>query len=416
MADDADYVLRAIHEGLRELPAEIVGRVEMTGPTVAAYDGQLILEAHVRSDPGYHPSIAHCHVIARMGKTAFSDPLDACVVGIDPDRQRGLEKAGQNWIRSVGSALFSLLHARPVMDAEHFDGQQVWGVPGCHGFVGPLTGFGTDQPDALEALLSVPMFEFAEALAPPGMVHLAKVVLQADGATGWKRTIEIDGHGASFEQDSWQCGVAAPTNVVLARHAVFHYGGQAGAVDARRRLDEAIRRLVRAANATEDVDSAFERLYAEGIESDLLHRAASFAPLALCRMIFAGVGARFSSDFIRVRRNGSTEQSKLMREPAFARSVALYPELLSAGMAEGLKRLSMCSSTFNALNSALRAGSKPDDLVMSPPLIPDSDTDAATLEQAIRQMRRSASDALPAPAAPVPPTPKSPPRRWWRFW
>jgi hypothetical protein len=89
MADDADYVLRAIHEGLRELPAEIVGRVEMTGPTVAAYDGQLILEAHVRSDPGYHPSIAHCHVIARMGKTAFSDPLDACVVGIDPDRQRG---------------------------------------------------------------------------------------------------------------------------------------------------------------------------------------------------------------------------------------------------------------------------------------------------------------------------------------
>jgi hypothetical protein len=416
MADDADHVLRAIDEGLRQLPAEVVGRVERTGSAVVAYDRQLILEANVRSDPGSHPSIAHCHVIARLGRTAFTDPLDACVVGIDPDRQRGLEQAGRNWIRNVGGVLFSLLHARPVMDAEHFDGQEVWGVPGCHGFVGPLTGFGAERPDELEALLGAPMFEYAEALAPPGLVHLAKVVLQADGDKGWTRTIEIDGHGASFEEASWQCGVAAPATAVLARHAVFHYGGRAHAVEARRRLDEAIRHLVRAANATDDVEAAFERLHAEGVEADLLHRVTSFVPLALCRVMFAGVGARFSTDFVRVGRDGSTGQFKLMREPAFARSVALCPELLGAGLAEGLKRLAMYSSTFNALNSALNAGSKPENLVMSPPLIPDSDADAAAMEQAIRQLRRPASDAPPAPAAPAPPARKSPAKPWWRFW
>lgn len=407
MADDSARVLHAIYEGLRHLPADVVGRVELNGQTVAAYDGQLTLGAEVRSDPGSHPSIAHCHVTARIGRTAFTDPLDACVVGVDPDRQRGLEKAGQNWIQNVGSVLFSLLHAKPMMDAAHFDGHEVWGVPGCHGFVGPLRGLGVDQSSGLEALLDAPIFEYAEALAPPGLVHLAKVVLQADGEKGWKRTIEIDGHAASFDEESWECGVPAPPNGVVSRHAVFHYGGQTDAVGARTRLDEAIRQLVRNASTTQDVEAAFERLRVDGVDPDLVHRVANFVPLALCRVIFARVGARFSTDFVRVRKDGTNERFTLMREPAFARSVALYPELLRDGMAEGLKRLATYSSTFNALNSALRAGSKPEDLVMSPAFIPGPDTDAAAMEQAIRQMR---------PSPPAAPARESPAKPWWRFW
>jgi hypothetical protein len=410
MADDSAHVLHAIYEGLRHLPAEIVGRVELNGQTVAAYEGQLIVGAEVHSDPGAHPSIAHCHVTARLCRTAFTDPLDACVVGIDPGRQRGLEKAGQNWIQNVGSVLFSLLHAKPVMDAAHFDGQEVWGVPGCHGFVGPLTGFGIDPSGGLEALLNAPMFEDAEALAPPGLVHLAKVVLQPQGEKGWKRTIEIDGHAASFEEESWECGVPAPPTGVVSRHAVFHYGGQTDAVEARKRLDEAIRQLVRTSNTAQNVDAAFERLRADGVDPNLVHQVANFVPLALCGVMFARIGARFSPDFVRVRKEGSSERFKLMREPAFARSVALYPELLRGGLVEGLKRLATYSSTFHALNSALQAGSKPENLVMSAAFIPD---DAAAMEQAIRQTHPSAPAA---PAAPASPAQELPAKRRWRFW
>ena len=131
---------------------------------LATYNGQMLFQADVATDPGYHASIAHCHVIARIGNTSWSDPLDACVMGIDADRRRGIAKAAQNWVKNVGSVLFSLLHAKPMMDASHFNGQDPWGVPGCHGFVGPLSGYNLAKPDDLASTLNAGLFNHAPLL------------------------------------------------------------------------------------------------------------------------------------------------------------------------------------------------------------------------------------------------------------
>src|SRR6478735_7728638 len=98
MSEESTYVLQVIHDELQKLGTDVVGRLEVRGDMLAAYDGQMLLQAEFRSDPGAHPAIAHCHVVARIGRTSLTDPLDACVTGIDPDRKNGLAKAAQNWV------------------------------------------------------------------------------------------------------------------------------------------------------------------------------------------------------------------------------------------------------------------------------------------------------------------------------
>lgn len=406
MSEESTHLLQVIRDELQGQGADIVGRVELTGDTLAAYDGQILLQAEVRSDPGYHPSIVHCHVIARIGRTSFSDPLDACVMGIDDDRRQGLAKAGQNWVGCVGSTLFSLLHARAVMNANHFDGADPWGVPGCHGFVGPFFGYGIKDPTVFTPIMNAGLFDCAAAMAPPGIIHLAKAVLEAKGPKGWKRTLEIDGHLACFEEDPWHCGIPAPLAVIASQFAVFHFGDQQDAVELRRRLDDAIRQFVSAVATTKDVDAASQLLRARELDPGVVHRVATFLPLAFFRVMFADIGVTFSPDYQRIKKDGTGEVLKLMREPAYARAIALCPDLMAGGLTDAVKMLATCSATFNTVNSALNSGSKPENLVISPAIIPDPAAAAAAVERGVKQIR-----PVPEPCAPAQPR-----KSWWRFW
>lgn len=407
MSEESAYVLQVIRDELEKRGREIVGALELTGDVLAVFNGQMLLEAETRSDPGYHPSIAHCHVVARIGNTSLSDPLDACVMGIDPDRRHGLAKAAQNWVTNVGSPLFSLLHARPVMDATHFGGNDPWGVPGCHGFVGPLFGYNMTRLEDPSPIFEAGIFDYAAAMAPPGMVHLAKVVLDAKGVGGWSRTLEIDGHLANFEEKQWNCGVPAPQVGVISQFAVFHHGGNKEAVESRRRLDEAIRQFVAEVARTKSVDAATHVLGEGGFDPDVVHRVASFAPLAFCRVVFAHIGVKYSTEFIRITKEGTCQTLKYMREPAFARSLALMRDLFDAGFAEAVKGLAMNSSTFNVISQSLNSGSKPQDLLIFPAIIPDPDADAAAVERAVNQLQVPArTRSAPRPAS----------EPWWRFW
>jgi hypothetical protein len=409
MSDEATYVLRAVHDELRKHGGDLVGRLELSGDTLTAYDGQMVLRAEVHSDPSHHPSIAHCHLVARIGRTSFSDPLDCCVLGIDADRRRGLAKAGQNWVTIAGSAIFSLLHAKPVMGAVHFDGNDPWGVPGCHGFVGPAFGYGMRSEPDFTPFLNAGVFDYAAAMAPPGIVHIAKAILEARGDQGWSRTLEIDGHLARFEEKNWSREIPAPPAGVASQFAVFHFAGQEGAVETRRSLDEAIREFVSTVATTKDVDAALQALRGKGRDADIVHRMGAFVPLAFFRVMFADIGAKFSPDYHWIMKDGASQTLKLLREPVFARAAALYPQLLTGGHVEAVKLLATYSGAFHALNSALNAGSKPENLVMMPELIPSPDTDAAAIQRAMLQVQASAAKAQRASAAAVR-------RPWWRFW
>jgi hypothetical protein len=300
MASEASIVLRALHQELDKHPRDVVGPLLLSGDVLSVFDGRMRLAAQVISDPGDHPSLAHAHVVAEIGGAvrghAEVATFDACVVGLHAERHQALAASAQNWVAAVAGPLFSLLHARPVLGAAHFDGSEPWGVAGCHGFVGPLVARMFEKEFDLSALEGAALFDYADALAPPGLVHLAKVSLEAEN-NAWNRNLEIDGHAAVYSEPHWETAAVAPRQGLVSQFAVFHYGGRPDAVEERRRVDEAIRQFLPAFRQADSTARAADLLESRGFGAELVDRVASFMPLALGRIVFGGVGAAFSPDF-----------------------------------------------------------------------------------------------------------------------
>jgi hypothetical protein len=406
MASEASLVLQAIRDELANHPPDVVGALTLNEDLLSASSDKLRLTAFVHHDPGAHPSLAHVHVVAEIGFGSQAARLEACVIGIHSDRHEALAHSGRSWVAAVAGPIFSLLHAKPVLDAAHFNGSEPWGIAGCHGFVGPLTArFFEREPD-LAPLEDAIVFDYADALAPAGVVHLAKVTLNATGE-GWSRNIEIDGHEAVHSDANWNTGLPRTSQGVLSQFAVFHYGDRPRAIEQRQRVDAAIRQFVTAFQETGDTDKAADLLVARGIDAALVHDASCFVPVALGRVIFGSIGAKFSPDFVRISRDASTQTLRLMRQPVYARTTVLASELLSGQLMNAAKSLALTSAEINAINSALHAGSNPQDLSLLPPLMPDPDVGQTAMEEAMRQMQNSAHRAPPS---------SKPSKPWWRMW
>jgi hypothetical protein len=406
--NEADVLLRMLSEELGEESPEIVGRLELTGEGLSVMDGRANLSVVIRDDPGAHPALVHCHVMTQLGEE-HSGLLDACIVGIDQRREEGLRDAARSWKQLVGGPIFSLMHARAVMGAEHFDGSQSVGASGCHGFVGPL-GTRMLNKKGLDATASLdaPMFDYAAEIAPPGIVHLAKVTLQADGNGAWNRNLEIDGHLAAHADTPWKRGPAAPADGMATRFAVFHYADQPERIEDRRDLDSSIRRFVAAFQKVDDSDSAAEVLKNAGVEDELVNRVVAFAPLAFAHVIFATLRNSFPDEYILVRRDGTLlEGLQLMQEPAFARAMMLSQELSGSETLEALKKVACTSSLVHAINNAALRGSKPEDLIMTPPVVfyPGASEEVVNkIEQMLAARLKEQFGALRKP------------KPWWRFW
>jgi len=405
---EADVLLRSLHEELGKESPEIVGHLELIGEGLSVLDGRAQLSAVVRHDPGTHPAVTHCHVITELGEE-HSGILDACIVGIDPRREEGLRDAARNWKDLVGGPIFSLLHARAVMGAAHFDGTQLAGVSGCYGFVGSL---GTRMVNEKEFDPSVfddaPVFDYAAQIAPPGIVHLAKATMQADGKGSWNRNLEIDGHLAVHADSPWVAGRSAPPDGIVTRFAVFHYADQPGHVEDRRNLDSSIRRFVAAFQKVDDSDSAADMLANAGVDDELVNRLVTFAPLAFARVIFATMKDSFSPDYVQVRCDGTLEEGlRLMHEPVFARSLVLSRELSGSEFLEAVKKVAATSLEFQGINDALHRGSKPENLIMGPPVVFDAGVSEAACEKTLRLLAARTKEKWAAARKPKP---------WWRFW
>jgi len=401
--NEAALVLQSIHDELAERSPEETGRLALADDALALLDLETKLTVVVEHDPDSHPAIAHCHVVAAIADERGR--LDACVVGIDPARAKGLRDAATTWIETVAPPLLSLLRARPVMGAAHFDGSQPWGVAGCHGFVGPLRARLFEREFTLDE--NARAFDYAAEMAPPGIVHLAKVTLEAAGKHGWKRNLEVDGHAASHVEQPWDAGTAAPAQGIASQFAIFHYGDQPDRIEARQRVDDAIRRFVAASGTASGPEEAATMLKSEGIDGDLVNRAITFVPLAFGRVIFGSLGPSFPPHYMRIRRDGVVEEGlKLMHEPVFARSMALCSQFMEGGFLEAVKRISVTGPELNAINKALCAGSKPNDLTLSPSIVIEPGVDDAALERALNRLHERAE----------PPQPTTPTRPWWKLW
>jgi hypothetical protein len=111
-------------------------------------------------------------------------------------------------------------------------------------------------------------------------------------------------------------------------------------------------------------------LLGAGLSSEHAHDAVRFVPLAFGRQILAGMGIELPDSYIRVRAvDGRREEKLLAEEPFYLQAFKAASTLGSELGGDVFTNVALLSSELQAVNEALNAGSSPEDLVASPPLI-----------------------------------------------
>jgi hypothetical protein len=208
-ADDSQQQLRSAIVNQLSQVAE-AGECRVEGTEIVLSGDRLRLAPEVREVGNGR---AHVHVAARLGTPVQS--LDACVVGMGEDAGAAVTAAARVWLALVGAPILSLLEAVPVLAADHFDGTEAWGVPGCHGFVGPFLVRGDAEGLDMQALAQARAFSSEAPDFAPNTLHLLKATLVGNGER-WRRTLEIDGHSQSDTVENWPLGIAPPAAPVIA--------------------------------------------------------------------------------------------------------------------------------------------------------------------------------------------------------
>jgi hypothetical protein len=220
-------LLREVRRQLLSSGVEFVADVSLEDGHLMTRDRRLAITTEVRDIAG---GKLHAHVIAWLpNRMALGgkDALDACVLGFGATTAEAAVQAAEFWLRLVGAPVLSCLAARPLLDADHFEGNEEWGVPGGHGFVGPFAVRGAGEEIDLEMMSRSDAFRFA-GYPRDGRPHLAKATLLGQSGR-WTRHLEIDGHASMHTDEDWQFGVPAPTSpVVCTRFAVFFISEEEG--------------------------------------------------------------------------------------------------------------------------------------------------------------------------------------------
>lgn len=213
-------LLQVVRQQLLTSGVEVVADIALEDGHLMTRDRRLAITTEVRD---VAEGKLHAHVIAWLpNRTApgGKDALDACVLGFGVTITEAATQVAEVWLRLVGAPVLSCLAARPLLDADHFEGNEEWGIPGGHGFVGPFAVRGAGAEIDLERLARSDAFRFA-GYPRDGRPHLAKATLLGQNER-WTRHLEIDGHASVHTDEDWRLGVPAPRSpVVCTRFAVF---------------------------------------------------------------------------------------------------------------------------------------------------------------------------------------------------
>lgn len=403
---ESQIVLQALHDALAKVDPEVIGGLELKNDSLWAFQNNLRLEAIVYQDPDAHTDSAHCHIVSHLGNDT-SGNLDACIVGFGDNRESAIRDAAKVWVQVVGGPVFSMLNARPVLGAEHFDGSQIYGVAGSHGFVGTLIGRLLPGAVDLAPLIELNVFDYADAMAPPGMMHLAKTTMNAS-PNGWTRHVEINGHRASHLDNPWPVDFASPQHGIAIQFALFHYGDNPAAVAERQEIDDAIRGFVAKYAETRDLFDAEDRLAETTVGPELAHDISNAIPIAFGRVMFGDIGVEYPRDYIRITRDGlPIDGLHLMRNPVFARCKMLAFEIQESDV-DSFKEISLLGAEINTINNAMNAGSEVSDLTLYPTIMSDYGVSNEAVDRVFQSFTKGEADAkkeLPSHAKP-----------WWKVW
>jgi hypothetical protein len=128
--------------------------------------------------------------------------------------------------------------------------------------------------------------------------------------------------------------------------------------------------LFRATPALKD-DEIFRVLLQEGMEPRVAARCVEFIPMAYSRMLLMEAGStRFPQSFLRLLPNGKFETHRFDSEPVWNAIVSFArAERKSITAAKDLLAIAGRCAIFNAVNDALHAGSRLQDLLLSEPAL-----------------------------------------------
>jgi hypothetical protein len=114
-----------------------------------------------------------------------------------------------------------------------------------------------------------------------------------------------------------------------------------------------------------------DALQEAGIPKAISNRLLEFMPLAFARVFLDGLGIEFGEYYIRFDSKTNRKISKkLVDEPVYRESFAFASSLLAEQKAgDELISIVSRSSEFVAMNKAMNDGSRPEDLISSPPVL-----------------------------------------------
>jgi hypothetical protein len=215
-----NHLLQLVQEQLLASGIEDVADVVLVDRHLMMWNRRLAVTAEVCD---ITEGKVHAHIVSLLPNRAApdgKDKLDACVLGFGATVFDAAKQAAEVWLRLAAAPVLSCLAARPLLDADHFEGSEPWGVPGGHGFVGPFLIRGGNNAIDPEVLARSDAFRF-HAYPCDGRPHLAKATLVGQDGR-WTRHLEIDGHAHRQRDDDWALGPMAPDlPVVCTRFAVF---------------------------------------------------------------------------------------------------------------------------------------------------------------------------------------------------
>jgi len=160
-------------------------------------------------------------------------------------------------------------------------------------------------------------------------------------------------------------------------------------------------------------DEVYAALAAAGVPERAADRAYKFTLFAWGRAFLAGLGIRFSPDYFCFDAHGTVvETGRLEEEPYFAAARGLVQKYERT---PGFERLALMSSDVQAVNAALEAGSRPENLVTSPAAMFLAAPTPAGMENARRALAEHEA-TRPEGNAGAAQAVSSPGKPWWRFW
>jgi hypothetical protein len=111
-------------------------------------------------------------------------------------------------------------------------------------------------------------------------------------------------------------------------------------------------------------DGVYSAMAQAGIPEAVADRAFKFTQIAFGRVFLDGMGIKFPVDYLCFNAAGDVIESGLLAEqPYFVAAMTIA----RSRPPRGLPRLALMSSEVNAVNRALKAGSKTENLVAGPP-------------------------------------------------